>query len=70
MSGTKIYADPKIVKVRNLYADILMGDFYFLPVRRQLEVQADRLTEAHRNRDDSVCFQIDSWHPGLTGKHD
>ena len=70
MSNANVYTDPKIRKVCNLYADILTGDFYSLPVRRQLELQADRLTEAHHNRDGSVCFQIGSWHPGLVGKHD
>jgi len=65
-----VYVDPRIQKVRNLYADVLAGDFYSLPVRRQLEIQAVRLTEAHHHRDDSVCFQIGSWHPELAGKHD
>ena len=70
MSSNTVYVDPRVQKVIDLYADILAGDFYSLPVRRQLDVQAARLTEAHHNRDDSVCFQIGSWHPGLTGMHD
>ena len=70
MSKDNVYVDPKVQKVLNLYADIFTGDFYSLPVRRQLELQADRLTEAHHNRDDSVCFQIGSWHPELVGKQD
>ncbi|MBZ5537540.1 MAG: hypothetical protein LAO31_16405 [Acidobacteriia bacterium] len=70
MSNDKVYVDPKVQKVRNLYADVITEDFYSLPVRRQLELQADRLTEAHHNRDDSVCFQIGSWHPELVGRPD
>ena len=70
MSNNKVYVDPKVQKVLNLYADVFAGDFYSLPVRRQLELQAVRLTEAHHNRDDSVCFQIGSWHPELVGKND
>ena len=70
MSNDNVYVDPKVQKVINLYADVFTGDFYSLPIRRQLELQADRLTEAHHNRDDSVCFQIESWHPELVGKQD
>jgi hypothetical protein len=69
-SKDNVYVDPQVQKVRKLYADLFTGDFYSLPVRRQLELQADRLTEAHHNRDDSVCFQIGSWHPELVGKQD
>ena len=70
MGNNNVYVDPEVQKVLNLYADVFAGDFYSLPVRRQLELQAIRLTEAHHNRDDSVCFQIGSWHPELAGKHD
>ncbi|MBZ5551743.1 MAG: hypothetical protein LAO21_03405 [Acidobacteriia bacterium] len=70
MSNDYMYVDPKVQKIRNLYADVFTGGFYSLPVRRQLELQADRLTEAHHNRDDSVCFQIGSWHPDWVGKPD
>ena len=70
MSNNSVYVDPRVQKVLNLYADVIAGDFYSLPVREQLELQALRLTEAHHNRDNSVCFQIGSWHPGLVGKHD
>jgi hypothetical protein len=70
MSDNDVYVDQRVRKVLNLYADVLAGDFYSLPVSRQLELQAVRLTEAHHNRDDSVCFQIGSWHPELAGKDD
>ena len=65
-----LYVDPKIQKVIQLYGELLSRDFYSLPIRRKLYLQADRLTEAHRNRDDAVCFQIASWHPNLVGKSD
>lgn len=70
MGIVDVHVDPKVQKVIALYADLLARDFYALPIRRQLEVQADRLTEAHHNREDSVCFQIGSWHPDLVGKSD
>ena len=56
--------------MRDLYAGIITGDFYSFPVRKQLELQAERLAEGHRAGDDAVCFQIGSWHPALTGKPD
>jgi hypothetical protein len=68
MNKHNVYVDPKIQKVLDLYADVFAGDFYSLPVKRQLELQAARLTEAHHRGDDAVCFQIGSWHPGLIGK--
>jgi hypothetical protein len=70
INNDNVYVDPQVQKILNLYADIFAGDFYSLPIRRQLELQADRLTEAHHNRDDSVCFQIESWHPELVGEQD
>src|SRR5882762_8635805 len=70
MRNNDVYVDPKVQKVIRLYSDLLVREFYSLPIRRQLEFQADRLTEAHHNRDDSVCFQIASWHPDLVGKSD
>jgi hypothetical protein len=70
MRKADVYVDPKVQKVRNLYADVFTESFYSLPIRRQLELQADRLTEAHHDRDDAVCFQIGSWHPELIGRDD
>ena len=70
MGNHNVYVDPKIQKVFRLYGDLFSGDFYSVPIRRKLDLQADRLTEAHRNRDDAVCFQIASWHPNLVGKSD
>ena len=68
--SVNVYVDPKVQKVIELYADLLGRAFYSLPIKRQIELQADRLTEAHHHRDDSVCFQIGSWHPDLVGKSD
>ncbi len=70
MSNVKVYIDPKVQKVRDLYADLLTAEFYSMPIRIQLELQAARLTEAHRRGNDAVCFQIGSWHPDLTGEPD
>jgi len=68
--NNNVYVDPKVQKVINLYVDLFADDFYSLSVKRQLELQAVRLTEAHHHRDDTVCFQISSWHPALAGKED
>ena len=70
MSADSVYVDPGVRKVIGLYAGVFNDEFYQMPVIRQLEFQADRLTEAHRHRDDAVCFQIGSWHPGLVGQPD
>ena len=70
MSDVSVYVDPKIRKVIELYADIFASGFRSLPIGTQPSLQAARLTEAHHNRDDSVCFQIGSWHPDLVGQSD
>ena len=70
MGNDNVYVDPKVQKVLRLYEDLFGKDFYSLPIKRQLGLQVDRLTEAHHHRDDSVCFQIASWHPDLVGKSD
>jgi hypothetical protein len=70
MKHVSVYIDPKVHRVIELYADILARDFHSLPIGTQLGLQAARLTAAHHNRDDSVCFQIGSWHPDLVGQSD
>ena len=70
MSHVGVYVDAKVLKVIELYADIFASNFHSLPIGTQLELQSARLMEAHHNRDDSVCFQIGSWHPGLAGESD
>ena len=70
MTNVSVYVHPKIHKVIELYADIFANDFHSLPIGAQLGLQAARLTEAHHNRDDAVCFQIASWHPDLIGQSD
>lgn len=68
MSADNVYVDPQVQKVRQLYDDLFDNNFYLSPIRKQLELQADRLVEAHNNRDDAVLYQIASWHPQLVGK--
>jgi hypothetical protein len=70
MNDNGVYMDSKIRSLRELYADLLTDDLYALPVKKQLELQADRLAQAHRAGNDAVCFQIGSWHPALVGKPD
>ena len=70
MGRNGVYVDPKVRRVIELYADIVSGDFYALPIKRQLELQADRLTTAHHSRHEAVCFQIASWHPELVAHSD
>jgi hypothetical protein len=65
-----IYVDPKVQRVIRLYADLFAGDFHALPIGKQLDLQAVRLTEAHHGRDEAVCFPIASWHPDLVGRSD
>ncbi len=70
MSNVSVYVDPKIRKVIELYADIFAADLHSLPIGTQLDLQAARLAKAHHKGDDSVCFQIGSWHPDLVGQSD
>ena len=70
MSNVSVYVDPKVHKVIELYADMFGSNFYSLAIGTQLELQSARLAKAHHNRDDSVCFQIGSWHPDLVGQSD
>ena len=70
MGSGELYVDPKIRRVLVLYGDLLVEGFHSLPITKQLELLADRLTEAHRRGNDAVCFQIGSWHSALMGKAD
>ena len=68
MAEDKIHIDPEVRAVIDLYSDILSEELYATPVYRQLEIQAQRLLEAHREGNAAVRFQISSWHPMLVGK--
>jgi hypothetical protein len=65
-----IYIDREVQKLRELYEDLFNREFYALPIRTQLELQAEIMTKAHRDQDRAVVFQITSWHPELVGKSD
>ncbi len=66
----KVYIDRKVQKLQELYKNLFDREFYALPIGTQLELQAEILTQAHRNQNRSVAFQIASWHPKLVGKSD
>lgn len=68
--SASVYVDPDVREVQQLYDGLFDEQFYSLPIRRQLELQAERMRNAHHNQNDSVCFQIASWHPTLVGKAD
>jgi hypothetical protein len=66
----KVYIDPDVQNLLELYGDLFNKEFYAQPIVMQLEMQAEILTNAHGNHDRSVIFQIASWHPELVGKSD
>lgn len=68
--STAVYVDPAVRKVQQLYDGLFDAQFYTLPIGRQLELQAERMRNAHHDQNDAVCFQIASWHPTLVGKVD
>lgn len=68
MPEIKTHIDSDVRAVIDLYEGILSESLYTLPIRRQLEIQAECLSEAHRNGNPAVHFQISSWHPKLVGQ--
>ncbi len=65
-----IYICPDVAGVRALYADLLAPPFLERPIVEQLEAQAGRLAEAHKNGDARMSPQIKSWFPPLVGAPD
>lgn len=66
----KVYACDQVREVKRLYGDLFTGDFRKLPIREQLDEQAKRLVEAHKQGDVAVVTHIKCWHPEMIGHSD
>lgn len=60
-----VYVCDQVREVERLYRDLLTEAIRRLPIRDQLDRQANRLVEGHRAGDRAVVPQITCWHPGL-----
>lgn len=60
-----VYVCDQVREVERLYRDLLTEAVRRLPIREQLDRQANRLVEGHRAGDRAVVPQITCWHPRL-----
>src|SRR4051794_21655996 len=59
------YVSEWVTEVERLHRDLFTSSFRQLPVREQLERQAQRIVEAHSAGDRAVVPHITCWHPKL-----
>ena len=65
-----VYACQEVQQVERLHHDLLTEETRQLPIREQLDLQAQRIVEAHQNGDRTVATHITCWHPQLVGHSD
>lgn len=61
-----VYVCDQVREVERLHRDLLTDAMRGLPIREQLDRQAQRILEAHRAGDRTVVTHITCWHPRLT----
>ena len=62
-----VYASEEVREVARLHRDLFTDAFRKLPIRDQLELQAQRIVEAHKSGNKAVATHITCWHPELVG---
>src|SRR4051794_30562708 len=67
MSDAKqsVYVSDQVRDVERLHRDLLSDHVRRLPIRDQLDRQAQRIAEAHKAGDRAVVPHITCWHPTL-----
>ena len=64
------YACEEVQEIERLHHDLLNEEMRKLPIREQLDRQAQRIVEAHRAGNKAVVTHIKCWHPQLVGHSD
>lgn len=62
-----VYACAEVREVARLHRDLFTDEFRTLPIRDQLNRQAQRIVEAHKSGDKAVATHITCWHPESVG---
>ncbi len=63
-----VFVSPEVAEVIRLHRDLFSDEFRRLSIEQQLDRQADRLLQAHREGRTVAATQLSSWHPGLAGR--
>lgn len=62
-----VYACEEVREVIRLHEDLFNDAFRRIPIREQLDRQAQRMVEAHESGNKAVTTHVTCWHPELTG---
>jgi len=60
-----VYVSGQVREVERLHRDLLSDSFRHLPIRDQLDRQAQRIVEGHKAGNRAVVMHITCWHPKL-----
>ena len=67
-SNTNVYVCEEVRQVERLHHGLFSDEFRQLPIKEQLELQAQRIVEAHKSDDQAVATHIKCWHPKMIGQ--
>ena len=69
MSAAKpiVYACEQVRAIEQLHQDLFTDAFRQLPIREQLDRQAQRIVQAHQAGNSAVVTHLTCWHPELVG---
>lgn len=66
-SNANVYACDEVREVERLHHDLFGDECHQLPIRNQLDRQAQRIVAALKSGDAAVVTHIKCWHPKLVG---
>jgi hypothetical protein len=66
-NGPTVYVCDEVRQVERLHRDLFTEEFRQLPIREQLDRQAQRIWEAHQSGNPAMVTHVKCWHPDLVG---
>ena len=67
MSVPNVYKHPEVAAVIRMHEDLFTVAFRRLTVQQQLELQAQRIVDAHQDGNEAAATHVGCWHPQLVG---
>lgn len=67
-SSDAIFVSDAVRAVRRLHHDLLTAAWRQRTIREHLEQQAERILEAHQQRNPAAAVHLNSWHPERSGQ--
>ena len=66
-SDPKIFVSEAVRGVLDLHGDMFSGKVRAVPIRDQLEIQAEQIVKSYRSGNPAVVTHLECWHPEWVG---